>query len=154
MNIRSTSNTVTFGTNTRRHPGRAAIVTIVGGVLILSSAVFATAAYRGERSDSHPALAAAPAPTAATTPFASAVPVQGPHTLYIVGSQAEADAIMAAIKDANAIRDTIGEPPVVAAVVVVGSRDEADRLVPGQPNLNGILDTNNEPGMEIVDLYR
>lgn len=154
MNIRSTSNTVTFGTNTRRHFGRRTIVTVVGGVLTLSGAVFATAAYRGEGSESQPALLVAPAPIVATLPFASAVPGQGPHTLYIVGSQAEAGAITAAIKDANAIRDNIGEPPVVAAIVVVGSRDEADRVVAGQPDANGFLAPDNQAGMAIVDLYR
>jgi len=129
-----------------------------------ATSIVLTAAVGGGlwlRSDRHEAASpVAQAPAATGRPVALSVPVSHPRssytpfTIYIVGSDDQAETLSAGFSDANVIRLYEGESPLLDKVVVASSDEAAAAIVAAETEANRILVAEFGVENRIVDLRR
>ncbi len=155
MSIHTNTSVPSMSGSPRGRFGRNVLVGAAGSV-VLAAAIGGGLWSRSDRNESaSPAISAAAAVQPPSGPsLASSLATAGytPHTVYIVGSEEQAALVRAGINDANAIRSTANEPPLLDEVFVAGSDADADALGSAETAANEILAAQYGVENRIVDL--
>ena len=133
----------------RRGSGRRRLLGLTGAAII--AVVAGASLWQVERSRD----ATDTAPPQPTTAVARPAVVQATEavvqTVYVVGSQAQADATQAALAEANAVREQLGAAPLADLVTVVADA-EADAFFRMMGEQDAVRANLGLPSMVVVDL--
>ena len=152
MTVHTTS-TPTLPTAPRRF-GRNAVLATIGGTIVLAATVTGVLMVRSANREPVSAPVAVVAEPAFTSVVVSASSSDGPHTVYVVGTEEEAATIRTGLSEAVRIRATVGEMslPEMESVVVASSDDDAAAVVQGINEANGIRADAGLPAYAVLDL--
>lgn len=151
MQSNSTSTLLTTGAQERRRSG----IALGGAVLLLTAAVAIgvwQSAGQGERSGATTAPQSGVESTAGGVQPGAAAPRASDVTVYMVGSQAEAERLTGAIDDGNRILDQFGKPVLNAGVVVITSAAEEEAILRANADTDAIRAGTGLPPMKVIDL--
>ena len=131
----------------RRGSGRRRLLGLTGAAIIAVAA--GAGLWQVERTSDTTNTVPQPAAALERPPMDESA--ETTQMLYVVGSQAQADAIRAALAEANAIRAHLGALPLADQVAVVAEAEAAAffRMIDGQDAVRANLGL---PSMVVVDL--
>ena len=131
----------------RRGPGRFVLGLAAAAVVVAMGAGLWQIERDGGTSDT----TRQPATATSVERAAVARPAETATTVYVVGSQAQADGMRAAIAEADAIRAAVGETPLVDQVMVVTDA-EADTFLRMMGEQDATRAALGLPSMSVIDL--